>query len=44
MKQRGMKDLALEEKRQILMELEIEKPRIVRERHNISNLTVSHLR
>jgi hypothetical protein len=44
MKQRGMKDLTLDEKRQILMELEIEKSSIVRDRHNISNLTISHLR
>lgn len=41
---RPMKDIPVEERRQILLELETMRSRVVREKHNINALVISHLR
>ena len=41
---RPMKDVPLEERREILMELQVEKNIVVRERHGISANTITHIR
>ena len=41
---RPIRDLSLDERRQVLLELETESSAVVRQRHSSSNQTVSHIR
>src|SRR3981189_2550412 len=41
---RPIRDLTLNERRQVLLELETDKSAVVRQRHNISNQTLGHIR
>jgi hypothetical protein len=41
---RPMKIIPMEERRQILLELEVEDSKVVRERHDINNTVLSHIR
>lgn len=44
LKERPMKEVSLDERREILLELQTEKSRIVRDRHGISSNTLQHIR
>lgn len=41
---RALKDISWEERKEILLALEVEETRVIRERYNISNQVCSHLR
>ena len=44
MKERALKDIPLRERKQILLELQVLDSASVREKHRISNQTISHIR